>query len=114
LLLAIAVESLLERLGGRDAIEVLVVGLWERIAQDPRLSTFFVDVSRPEYEQLLADYLYLLLGDRRALWRGPELRGEDFDLFAGCVASTLEAAGVSRPLIDETAARLETMRGEVV
>jgi truncated hemoglobin YjbI len=117
------VPSLLEQLGGRDAVEVLVVGVWERIGVVPRLAGFFVDVSRPQYEQRLADYLCLLLGDRLPAWRGRDLRGvhadlairdDDFNAFLDCVTATLDAAGVSRPLMRRVRDRLETVRGVVV
>lgn len=118
-----AVSSLLELLGGRDAIEIVVVGVWERMIVDPSLGALFRDVSRTRYERGLADSLCVLLDSDDPPWIGRELRrvhgalgvcDADFDRFLDCLAATLEAAGVSRPLVRRVRGRVAVLRGDIV
>lgn len=116
-------QSLLEVLGGRDALEVVVVGLCERVWHDPALAPRFRDVARSRYEGRLVAYLQALFGDRMASWRGRELgavhaelaiRDAEFDSFVNHLAATLAAAGVSPPLIAALTTRVASVRADIV
>lgn len=115
--------TLLDELGGRDAMEIVVVGLCERVMSAPELSPFFCDVSRVRYEARLVEYLCALLGDRPASWSGRDLRAVHAELaisapqfarFVDLLAQTLAAAGVSPRLSALVRARIETIRDHVV
>jgi hemoglobin len=115
--------SLLDELGGRDAIEIVVAGLYERVLRDPHLARFFRDVARPRLQRRLVEYLCAHLADRPAAWRGRDLRaahaglaidGPMFDAFLALVAETLTCAGVADSLVSAVLARLEPLRADIV
>lgn len=116
-------SSLLASLGGRDAVEVVVAGLCERVMSDPQLAAFFRDVSRARYERRLADYLCALLDGRPAAWRGRDLssvhatlaiRGADFERFVAHLAATLAAADVPGALGEQVVTAVESIRDVIV
>lgn len=115
--------SLLAKLGGRDAIELVVAGLCERVMSDPHLLVFFRDVSRARYEMRLADYLCALLDGRPAAWKGRDLssvhadlaiRTSDFARFVAHLAATLAAADVPTALGDQVLTAVGSVRGAIV
>jgi len=116
------VPSLLEQLGGRDAVQVVAAGLTERLVRDPALGGYFVGVERAPLERALAYYLSELLADRldpgrrdlRAIHAGLELGDADYDRFLDCLGATLQAAGVSRRLAARVRERLEDLRPSLV
>ncbi len=116
-------RSLLDELGGRDAMEVVVVGLCERVVTDRHLAPYFRDVARPRYEARLVDYLCALLADRPAAWQGRHLGAvhaelsigdAEFDRFVALLEATLAAAGVSAPLVARVHRRIDAVRAEIV
>jgi len=115
--------SLLSAVGGRDALELIVVGLVARITADPELAPFFEDVSRARHERILVDYLCAFLSDRRGSWRGRDLRSVHADLsvspthfraFLGHLVATLAAAGVPAPVLDQVLDALRGLEDEIV
>ena len=110
--------SLLDAIGGPDAIELIVAGLWERVHADPELRLMFRDVGRNEHEARLARFLVLLLDDAVNRWDGRDLRGVHvdlaidqiaFDRFLDCLTDTLDAAGVSARLASDVRARVAAL-----
>ena len=99
--------SLLERLGGRDGVAVVIAGLVGRIRADPRLIGRCAGVARLRHEQHLAEYVGAILEGvpRQAFaFRAPRGRPPDaaaIELFLDHLADTLVAAGVSSRLSDD-------------
>src|SRR5262249_10491463 len=123
LLVPAVMPSLLRQLGGRDALEIVVAGLYERFLTDQRLSRFFDDRSRARLELKLVEYLCALLGDSPGGWRGRDMAAAhhglgiqdvDFDAFLTILSSTLQAAGVGTDLARAVRRRIESLRAAVV
>jgi hemoglobin len=90
-------RSLYERLGGRDAIEVIVDAALSNIAADPRINTFFANTDLPALRTHLVDWVcYASGGDchdtgkaMRGAHLGMGIRGEDFEAFVEAFATAL-------------------------
>lgn len=95
--------SLLEQLGGTDALAVVVAGLVARLRADPRLASKLDGLACARHETHMVDYFAALLdNDRgpqgapdtsviRSLFRTGEVKYDDFLRY---LADTLSAAGV--------------------
>jgi len=115
--------SLLEDLGGRDGIEIVVAGLYERLLADPDLRGYFDGASRLRLEARLVEFFCALLGDRPADWQGRDLHAvhvglqlsdRHLDGFLRALAATLAAAGVAGGLAASVRRRFEPLRATIV
>lgn len=116
-------STLLDALGGRDALTVLVAGLYQRLLNEPMVAPHFATVPRWRLEEHLVEFLVTHLGDAAGRWYGRDLGAthvdlglsdRHFDAFMGCWAATLAAAGVAEPLRTTACARLEALRRRVI
>jgi hemoglobin len=113
--------TLLEQLGGRDAIELVVADFYGRVLADSLLQPFFRGVQMSRQQNLQVDFLCHVLG-------GTEYRGRDmrtahghlpitdthFDRVAGHLAASLKAAAVPPPLADQVLTLAASLRPQVV
>jgi hemoglobin len=119
--------TLLEELGGRDALELVVAGFHERVLGDPRLVPFFRGVSRARLVGRQHEYFAAVLGapssDETEGALGAMLRpahaplgidDDQFDATLGHLIETLHAAGVARPLVRRVVDRVARLRRHVV
>lgn len=115
--------TLLQRLGGRDAVTVLVAGLFERLLTEPVVAPLFLARPRHRLEDLLVEFLVAHLGGEAGRWRGRDLEAahvdlaiddRHFDAFLRCWTATLVAAGVTEPTLGAARACVARMRGRVV
>jgi hemoglobin len=116
-------STLLERLGGRDAIEIVVAGFYERVLGDERLRRFFRGTSMSRLQALQVDFFCAALGGTPHTYRGRDMRSAhaglaisdgDFDAVATHLVTTLESAGVDGELIKQVVAAIAPLRADIV
>jgi hemoglobin len=115
--------SLLDEIGGRDAVEVVVAGFYERVLADERLKPFFRGVSMARLQAMQVDVFCAVLAGRPQDYRGRDVRtahaglriaDADFDAVATHLVATLHAAGVADALIERVVGLVAPLRGEIV
>ena len=102
-----AMSSLLERLGGRDGLTVVVAGLVARLEADPRLAGRLV---RCEAE--LVDAFAALLGGGRAPPGALRWSWSEQAAVLACLIDTLSAAGVGCSLRQEVVCQIACVSSE--
>lgn len=114
--------TLLERLGGREAVEMVVAGFYEKVMADPLLKGYFRGVQMSRLYKNQADFFCAALGqpdayhgrDMRTLHAGMDIGDEEFDAVATHLAATLDEAGVSPPDVDEVISLIAPLRRDIV
>lgn len=114
--------SLLERLGGRPALEAVIDELYERILADAEVADFFGGTDMARLKRQQADFLGQAFGGP-ATYRGPSMqqaharmgvREGHFDRVAGHLESALEALGVREDLVAEVLAIAGSLKSDIV
>ena len=111
--------SLLERLGGRDGLAVVIAGLVARIRTDARLLSRCAGVARLRHERHLTEYFVDLLDpvpQPAVTVRAPRRPPADaaaVEIFLGHLADTLTAAGVSTRLGEEVVGAVARVREDL-
>jgi hemoglobin len=115
--------SLLQELGGRDAVEAVVAGFYERVLADPLLTPYFRGVSMARLHQHQVDFFVMALGgeasgykgrDMAAAHRGMNITDEAFDAVAGHLVATLKSLGVGQGHIDKVIGLVAPLRAQIV
>ena len=100
-------DNLLERLGGRDGLAIVVSGLVARLSADPRLANKFDRHTRAHQEEYILTYSAVLLDgdhapglerDLAALHLRLQFGEEALAVFLDYLTETLTAAGVGSSL----------------
>lgn len=113
---------LLERLGGRPALEAVIDALYDRILADAELADFFGGADMDRLKRQQADFLGQAFGGP-AVYRGPsmeqahagmDVRGHHFDRVARHLESALEALGVHEDLVSEVLGIAGSLKGQIV
>lgn len=119
------IESLFDRVGGKDAVRATVVKLYEKILEDDLLSPFFGDIDIPRLRNSQTAFVMMAFGGPNN-YNGEGLRkahqplvdrglsDEHFDAVAGHLADGMRELGVSNELIAEAIAVVETTRDDVL
>jgi hemoglobin len=111
-------ESLYTRLGGEEALSVVVDRFYDRVLDDKNLRPYFDDVSMEELREHQKEFLAAVTGgpvewDGRDMERAHshlDIASEDFDRVAGHLQTTLSELDVPEEEADEvmeTVARLK-------
>jgi truncated hemoglobin YjbI len=115
--------TLYERLGGRDQVDRIVIGMYARIATNAKLVPFFRDVEMDRQMTKLTDFVSYAFGgpgsnrDLRQAHHHLVERGlhdKHFDLVAACFAAAMREAMIDERLIAEALAVVEGVRDEVL
>lgn len=113
--------TILEAIGGREAVELVVADFYQRILKDRELAPFFRGVSMNRLQKVQTDFFVAALSGQR--WRGRDLKtvhagmalnDRHFDLTAGHLTDALKAAGVPLPRVGEILALVSTLRSQIV
>ena len=120
-------SSLYERIGGHDALVVVVEDFYDKVLDDPALTPWFDGVDMGGQKTAFAAFVkWALGGEEDALWHGRSLRqahaglvarglsDAQFDAVVGHLAATMAEHGVSMDIINEVGAWAETVRDEVL
>jgi hemoglobin len=109
-------ETLFEKLGGADAIDLAVDKFYERVLQDERIKHYFADVDMVKQREHQKAFLTYAFGgtdkyDGRYMRQAHKdlvekqgLNSEHFDAVAEDLMETLKEMGVSQELMAEVAA----------
>jgi hemoglobin len=115
-------QTLLQQLGGRDAVELVVAAFYERVLADPLLRGYFRGVQMSRLYKNQADFFCAALGqpdayqgrDMRTLHAGMNIGDEEFDAVAVHLQDALAECGVDRPKIDTVLSLIAPLRADVV
>jgi len=115
-------QTLLQELGGREAVEMVVAAFYERVMADPLLKPYFRGVQMSRLYKNQADFFCAALGqpdayrgrDMRSLHAGMNIGDEEFDAVAVHLQDALADCGVDRPKIDTVVSLIAPLRGEIV
>ena len=115
-------KTLLDELGGRDAIEAVVASFYERVLADPSLMHFFKNVSMSRLYQHQIDFFCAALGGSElykgrnmvAAHAGMQITDAHFDAVAGHLIDTLKSMGVGQGHIDKVVGAVAPLRSQIV
>ena len=120
-----AEKSLYERLGGYDAIAAVVNELLSRLMSDPVLGRFWKNRGEDginREKQLLIDYLCANAGgamlytgrDNKTSHKGMGIGEEDWNVFIGHLAATLDKFNVPPQEREDVLAFIDSTRADIV
>jgi hemoglobin len=114
--------TLYERLGGKDAINAVVDGMYAKIFTDPDLEDFFRKTDKEHQKEMQRQFLTYATGGSNE-WKGKNMksahigrgiRNEDFDRVCSHVINTMKELGVNDELINEVANLLLPLRPDCI
>ena len=114
--------TLLDELGGREAVEMVVAAFYERVLTDPLLSHYFRGVQMTRLYAHQADFFCAVLGnqdcyrgrDMRTIHAGMNISDEEFDAVAMHLQSALGDCGADKQQIDAVVSLVAPLRKDVV
>lgn len=115
--------SLVERLGGVDAVHLAVDDLYRRVLADPALQPYFAHVDMAAQRRHMTEFLLAVLAPRTrpadearltSAHAPLHLTDDVFDRTAGHLLDTLAARAVEPRLIDDVIVEIAALRSQVV
>ncbi|OBI49667.1 hemin receptor [Mycobacterium kyorinense] len=114
-------ESLYDRIGGYEALEVVVEDFYARVLADSELAVFFAGTNMNRLKGKQAAFLAAALGgpepysgaSMKQVHQGRGITLHHFNLVAGHLCDALAAAGVPAETISEIVARLTPLAGDI-
>jgi hemoglobin len=118
----VAMATLYERLGGKDAISAVVDDFVARCAADDRINGKFARTDIGRLKRMLVDQICQASGgpctyqgrDMRETHQGMAVTAGEFDALVEDLVSTLNQFGVPKPEQDELLGLLGPMRSDIV
>jgi hemoglobin len=115
-------STLLEQLGGRDAVEAVVAGFYEKVLADATLAPFFRQISMSRQHQHQVDFFVTVLGganvykgrDMVKAHAGMGITDAHFDSVAGHLVATLKELGVPDAGVQQVVALVAPLREQIV
>ncbi len=121
-----AEKTLYEELGGEAAVELAVDKFYDKVLADDRVKHFFEGLDMARQRKMQASFLKFAFGGpfhyngrgmraahkKLALEKG--MGDSHFDAIVELLASTLSDLGIGQHLIDQVAAKCETLRNDVL
>ena len=115
-------ETLFDRLGGKNAIEAVVDDFVARCAADRRINAKFARTDIARLKAMLVDQICQATGgpcayggrDMRETHDGMSVSAGEFDALVDDLVATLDQFSVSKPAQDELLGLLGTMRSDIV
>ena len=119
-------SSLLERVGGEDAVKAVVDAFYDKVFADKELMPFFAKTDQAKQRQRQSKFLIQLMDGKapnaaeymrnahKKYVHEMNLGDKHFDIVAGHLVSTLKDFKVPDALIGEIGAALESLRGPVL
>ena len=114
--------TLLEQVGGREAVELVVAAFYERVLGDEALRPFFRGTSMARLQKHQTDFFVTALGGEpcyggrkmEVAHAGLGITGAHFDAVAGHLVGALRQAGVTEPLIERVVGLVAPLRPLIV
>ncbi len=115
-------QTLLQQLGGREAIDMVVAAFYERVLNDPLLKGYFRGVQLSRLYKQQADFFCAALGQRdaykgrdlRTLHAGMNIGDREFDAVAVHLQEALAECGVGKPEIATVVSLIAPLRSDIV
>jgi hemoglobin len=115
-------QTLLQQLGGREAVEMVVAVFYERVLADPLLKGYFRGVQMSRLYKNQTDFFCAALGDpdayrgrdMRSLHAGMNIGDAEFDAVAVHLSNALAECGVAKPEIDTVIGLIAPLRADIV
>ncbi|MBL8644681.1 MAG: group 1 truncated hemoglobin [Rhodospirillaceae bacterium] len=119
-------STLLERIGGEDAVKAVINAFYDKVFTDEALKPFFADTDFAKQRVRQTKFVVQFLGGKmptaheymrnahRKYVHEMGLGEVHFDIVVGHLAVTMQEFNVPAPLIAEVAAGLETLRNDVL
>ena len=114
--------STYERVGGRDAVALMVDDFYRRVLDDPEVAPYFdgIDLARLKSHQ--RSFIAAAIGGSEpyqgrgmsGAHAGLNITDDHFDLVVGHLVDALSGLDVDSETIEQVAAKLEPLRGEIV
>jgi hemoglobin len=120
------VKTLLERIGGEGAVNLVVDKFYDKVFSDPVLARFFAHTDfaqqRARQKKFLIQFMSGKITNAGPYMRNAHqkyvtemgLRDEHFDIVAGHLVTTLKEFSVEDSLISEVGVALESLRDSVL
>lgn len=114
--------TLYERLGGADAINGVVEGMYSKIFVDPELIDFFRKTDHEKQKSMQKEFLTYATGgsdtytgkSMKDVHQGRGITVKDFMGVAGHVITAMKELSVPQELIDEVVALLLTLKNDCI
>jgi hemoglobin len=114
--------TLLNQLGGREAVEMVVAAFYERVLADPLLKHYFRGVQMSRLYAHQADFFCAVLGnqdcyrgrDMRTIHAGMNISDAEFDAVAMHLSTALAECGAGQAQIDAVIGLVAPLRKDVV
>jgi hemoglobin len=114
--------TLLQQVGGRDAVEMVVAAFYELVLADPLLRPYFRGVRMRPLMASQTDFFCAVLGDEpcyrgrdmRTVHTGMNISDAEFDAVAAHLVAALEACGVPLRLTNEIVSLVAPLRQDIV
>jgi hemoglobin len=114
--------TLLQELGGRDAVELVVAAFYEKVMSDPLLKGYFRGVQMSRLYKNQTDFFCAALGepdayrgrDMRTVHAGMNISDTEFNAVAVHLTHALAECGVGQPHIDRVIGLIAPLRSDVV
>lgn len=115
-------KSLYDRLGGKDAITVVVDAFVANVAADARINKFFANTDIPHLKQMLVEQVCQATGgpckysgkDMKTTHTGMGITEADFNATVEDLVKALDGAGVQQKEKDELLGALAAMKPDIV
>nr|KAJ3411935.1 hypothetical protein HK105_002486 [Polyrhizophydium stewartii] len=113
--------TILEQVGGEDAVAAVVDIFYNNLLKDERVNSFFVNTNMERQRKMQTKFLLHVLGGReyngKSMSKAHEhlkLTDEHFDVVLETLAAALRTAGVGEDLIKTIIATADTTREDVL
>ena len=114
-------STLYERLGGADAINAVVDGMYLKIFPDEDLKDFFRKTDKQKQMDAMRHFLTYATGgcaeytgkSMKDAHKGRGIQEKEFNIVVGHVVSTMQELGVPEDLIGEVGALVTPLKDEI-
>lgn len=115
-------KPLYDRLGGKEAITVVVDKFVANVAADERINSFFKETDIPHFKQMLVDQICNATGgpceytgkDMRTTHTGMKINEDQWNATVEDLVKALDEAGVQQKEKDELLSALGGMKADIV
>ncbi|MQY25516.1 group I truncated hemoglobin [Nocardia aurantia] len=113
--------TIYERIGGREALEVVVDSFYIRVMADPELAGFFTGTNMSRLKGKQVEFFAAALGGpdpytgapMKQVHQGRGITLHHFGLVAGHLSDTLTAAGVPPEIVEQIIGAVAPLSGEI-
>jgi hemoglobin len=113
--------SIYEQIGGHEALEVVVADFYDRVLADTQLAGFFTGTNMSRLKGRQVEFFAAALGGQepytgasmRQVHQGRGITMHHFNLVAGHLAASLDAAGVPQQTVDAILAAIGPLSEDI-